>query len=91
MGQAMNGPLQEIINAVHQALENTPPELVSDVIENGVVLAGGGALIRHLDVRLRNEIRLPVTVAENPLIAIAKGGEMVLNDPELLDKIQLEV
>lgn len=91
VGQAMNGCIQEIVNAVHKALENTPPELVSDIIENGVVLAGGGALIRNLDLRLRNEIRLPVRVADNPLVAIARGGEKVLDDPELLDKIQLDV
>ncbi|MBX2986256.1 MAG: rod shape-determining protein [Bdellovibrionaceae bacterium] len=91
VGAAMNQPVQEIINAIHQALENTPPELVSDIIENGVVLAGGGALIRHLDLRIRNEVRLPVRIAENPLLALAVGGEKVLADPDLLDKIQLEV
>ncbi|MBX3034755.1 MAG: rod shape-determining protein [Bdellovibrionaceae bacterium] len=91
VGAAMNPPVQEIINAIHQALENTPPELVSDIIENGVVLAGGGALIRHLDLRIRNEVRLPVRIAENPLLALAVGGEKVLADPDLLDKIQLEV
>lgn len=90
VGQAMNGSVQDIINAIHRALEHTPPELVSDIIENGVVLAGGGALIRDLDLRIRNEVRLPVRVAENPLVAIAKGGEKVLDDPELLDKIQLD-
>lgn len=91
VGHAMNPCLQEIIDAVHRALENTPPELVSDIIERGLTLAGGGALIRHLDLRLKHEIRVPVKVAEEPLLAIARGGEMVLDDPELLDKIQLEV
>lgn len=91
IGQAMNGCLQEIIHAIHRALEHTPPELVSDIIENGVVLAGGGALIRDFDLRIRNEVRLPVKVAENPLVAIAKGGEQVLADPDLLDKILLEL
>lgn len=91
VGLAMNNCLQEIINAVHKALEHTPPELVSDIIENGVVLAGGGALIRDFDLRIQNEVRLPVRVAPEPLTAIAKGGEAVLSDPELLDKIQLEV
>lgn len=91
VGLAMNGCIQEIINAIHKALEHTPPELVSDIIETGVVLAGGGALIRDLALRIQNEVRLPVRVAENPLIALAKGGEEVLNDPELLDKIQIEV
>lgn len=91
VGLAMNSCLQEVINAVHRALEHTPPELVSDIIENGVVLAGGGALIRDFDLRIQNEVRLPVRVAENPLVAIAKGGEAVLSDPDLLDKIQLEI
>jgi rod shape-determining protein MreB len=91
IGLAMNDAIGEIINACHKALENTPPELVSDIIETGVVLAGGGALIRDLDLRLQNEIRLPVRVAENPLVAIARGGEQVLDDPLLLEKIQLEV
>ncbi|WP_374080039.1 rod shape-determining protein [Bdellovibrio bacteriovorus] len=91
VGLAMNGCIQEVINAIHRALEHTPPELVSDIIERGVVLAGGGALIRDFDLRIQNEVRLPVRIAESPLTAIAKGGEAVLSDPELLDKIQLEV
>lgn len=91
VGLAMNNCIQEIINAIHRALENTPPELVSDIIERGIVLAGGGALIRDFDVRIQNEVRLPVRIAANPLTAIAIGGEAVLNDPDLLDKIQLEV
>lgn len=91
VGLAMNTCIQEVINAVHRALEHTPPELVSDIIERGIVLAGGGALIRDFALRIENEVRLPVRVAENPLTAIASGGEAVLNDPELLDKIQLDV
>ncbi len=90
IGFAMNDGIGEIINAIHRALENTPPELVSDIIETGVMLAGGGALIRDLDLRIQNEVRLPVRIAENPLIAIARGGEKVLNDPELLEKIQID-
>lgn len=91
VGLAMNGCVQEVINAIHRALEHTPPELVSDIIERGITLAGGGALIRDFDLRIKNEVRLDVRVAAEPLTAIAKGGEAVLSDPELLDKIQLEV
>lgn len=91
IGMAMNDAIMEIINAVHSALENTPPELVSDVIESGIVLAGGGALIRDLDLRISNEVRLPVRLAEDPLLSLALGGEKVLHDPDLLDKIQLSV
>ncbi|HND84617.1 MAG TPA: rod shape-determining protein, partial [Pseudobdellovibrionaceae bacterium] len=90
VGLAMNSSLQEIIFAIHKAIENTPPELVSDIIEQGIVLAGGGALIRDFALRIENEVRLPVKVAENPLTAIAKGGEMVLIDSDLLEKIQLD-
>lgn len=91
VGNAMDNDIKEIINAIHAALEKTPPELVSDIIESGIVLAGGGALIKNLDVRLENEIRLPVKIAQNPLLAIALGGEKVLEDPELLEKIQLQI
>ncbi|MES3038916.1 MAG: rod shape-determining protein [Bdellovibrionota bacterium] len=90
VGLAMNDALQQIVNAVHKAIEKTPPELVSDLIGNGVILAGGGALIKDLDLRLENEIRLQVRVAADPLTAIARGGERVLEDESLLEKIQLE-
>lgn len=91
IGLAMDEAISEIISAIHKAIENTPPELVSDLIETGIVLAGGGALIKDLDLRLQNEVRLPVRIADDPLLTIARGGEKVLYDPELLEKIQLEV
>jgi rod shape-determining protein MreB len=91
VGNAMDDSLRDIINAVHLALEQTPPELVSDIIETGIMLAGGGALIRDIDIRIQNEVRLPVKIAFEPLTAIARGGEIVIEDPALLDKIQLEV
>lgn len=90
VGLAMNDSISEIINAIHTAIENTPPELVSDIIETGITLAGGGALIRDLHLRIQNEVRLPVRVAAYPLTAIALGGEMVLDDKALLEKIQLD-
>lgn len=91
IGNAMDDCLRVIIDAVHRALEHTPPELVSDIIETGIVLAGGGALIRDIDIRLQNEVRLPVKIAVHPLTTIARGGEKVLDDPELLEKIRLDV
>lgn len=91
VGLAMDEPISEIITAIHKAIENTPPELVSDLIETGIVLAGGGALIRDLDIRIQNEVRLPVKIADDPLTAIARGGEKVLDDPELLEKIQIQL
>jgi rod shape-determining protein MreB len=91
VGNAMDHDINSIIEAIHKALEKTPPELVSDIIEKGIVLSGGGALIRDLDLRLQNEVRLQVKISENPLLTIARGGEMLLKDAELLAKIQLEV
>ncbi len=91
VGNAMDDCMRDIVNAIHLALEQTPPELVADIIESGIVLAGGGALIRDIDIRIQNEVRLPVRIAPEPLTAIARGGEKVLEDPELLDKIQLQV
>jgi rod shape-determining protein MreB len=91
VGMAINDCLEQIINAIHKALEKTPPELVADLIESGLVLAGGGALIRDFDIRIQNEVRIPVKIAQHPLTAIALGGSQVLEDPNLLQKIQLEV
>jgi rod shape-determining protein MreB len=91
IGLALSDSIQIIVHGVLNALENTPPELVSDIIGNGIVLAGGGALIRELAAKIETEVRIPVRVADNPLTAIAVGGEMALSDPDLLDKIQLEM
>jgi rod shape-determining protein MreB and related proteins len=91
IGLALSDSIQFIVHGVLNALENTPPELVSDIIGNGIVLAGGGALIKEIAAKIETEVRIPVRVAKNPLIAIAVGGEMALSDPDLLDKIQLEI
>lgn len=91
IGLALSDSIQVIVHGVLNALENTPPELVSDIIGNGIVLAGGGALIRELAAKIETEVRIPVRVAQNPLTAIATGGEMALSDPDLLDKIQIEM
>lgn len=91
IGSTLADSIQQIVHGILNALEQTPPELVSDIIGNGIVLAGGGALIKELSAKIESEVRIPVRVAENPLTAIAAGGEKVLSDPDLLDKIQLEV
>ena len=91
IGLALADSIQQIVHGILNALEQTPPELVSDIIGNGIVLAGGGALIKELPAKIEAEVRIPVRVADNPLTAIAVGGEKVLSDPDLLDKIQLEV
>jgi rod shape-determining protein MreB len=91
IGSALADSIQQIVHGILNALEQTPPELVSDIIGNGIVLAGGGALIKELTAKIESEVRIPVRIAPNPLTAIAVGGEKVLSDPGLLDKIQLEM
>jgi len=87
--KALNGSLTTIIDAVHKTLENIPPELVSDIIQDGIILAGGGALIRDLDERLRREVRVPIKLADEPLLTIAKGGEQIIESREFLNKVMI--
>lgn len=91
IGEAIDHCIQEIINEIHATLENTPPELVSDVIESGIVLTGGGALVRDIDFRIENDIRLPIRIAENPILTTALGGEILLNNRTLLEKLKQEI
>ena len=76
--QALEEPLQGIISAVRQALEKTPPDLGSDVAERGIVLTGGGALLRDIDKLIMKETGLPVIVADDPLTCVARGGGRIL-------------
>lgn len=81
--EALQEPLSEIIRAVRDALEKTPPELAGDISERGMILTGGGALLRDLDRLLTEETGLPVAVAEDPLTCVARGGGRAL---ELMDE-----
>ena len=83
--EALQEPLQGIVQAVKQALEQTPPELGADVAERGIVLTGGGALLRHIDKLLMEETGLPVVIADEPLTCVARGGGRIL---ELLDEVR---
>jgi rod shape-determining protein MreB len=76
--EALQEPLQGIVSAVKQALEQTPPELGADVAERGIVLTGGGALIKDIDKLLMEETGLPVLIAEDPLTCVARGGGRIL-------------
>jgi rod shape-determining protein MreB len=80
--EAMQEPVQQIIDAVRRALEITPPELASDIVDRGIVMAGGGSLIRGLDVLLSQETGLPVRVDEDPLTCVVRGTGRILEDPE---------
>jgi len=84
---AMAEPIRAIVQAVRDALERVPPELCADIYDRGVVLTGGGALLRNLDKRLRDETGLPVLVAENPLTSVVVGAGMILSDLPLLRKV----
>lgn len=78
-----------IINAIRIALENTPPELASDIVDRGIVLAGGGALLRGLDDLLKHQTGLPVIVAEDPLTAVARGVGKVLDELDILRRVTI--
>ncbi|QKF83375.1 rod shape-determining protein [Halarcobacter ebronensis] len=84
---AIKEPLREIVSAVRSVLEDMPPDLAGDVVDNGVTLTGGGALIRGLDKYLADIIKLPVRVADEPLLAVAYGTSNVLDQDALLKLI----
>ncbi len=88
--EALADCARSILGAVRETLEKTPPELAGDISERGIVLAGGGALLRGLDTLLREEIGIPVFVAEEPLLAVVKGAGMILEDLDGYKQILLE-
>ncbi|MDT8423206.1 MAG: rod shape-determining protein [Desulfuromonadales bacterium] len=85
--EAISEPINAIVEAVRIALEQTPPELASDIVDKGIVLAGGGAYLRNLDVLLREETGLPVVVAEDPLTCVVLGSGKVLDQLDLLKRV----
>ncbi|MEE8575311.1 MAG: rod shape-determining protein [Thermodesulfobacteriota bacterium] len=87
--EALNEPVGAIIEAVKQVLENTPPEIAADLVDKGIMLAGGGALLKNLDLILREETRLPVTIADEPLTCVVKGAGMALDKMELLKEVTI--
>src|SRR5499433_3098576 len=87
--EALDECINIIINSIRVVLERTPPELSADIADRGIVLAGGGALIKNLDKRIREETGLPVTLAENPLSCVVLGTGKMLSDFDLLRKITI--
>lgn len=85
--EAMAESINEIVESVKQTLEKTPPELASDIMEKGIVLAGGGALIQNLDKLLSYKTGMPVYIAENPLDCVVKGTEKTIEDLEKLKSV----
>ena len=88
--EALSECVSTIMNAVRVALERTPPELSADISDRGIVLTGGGALLKNLDKRIREETGLPVSIADDPLCSVVLGTGIMLSDFKLLRKISIE-
>ena len=89
--EAMAEPISVIVDTIRDALENAPPELAGDIVYRGIVLTGGGALLRNIDVLLREETGLPITIADDPLSTVARGAGMALDDPDLLKEVTIQL
>src|SRR6266480_3989431 len=87
--EALREPVMAIVDTVRTCLERTPPELAADIVDKGIVLTGGGALLRGLDLLLRQETDLPITVGDEPLSCVALGTGKVLDELELLKKVAI--
>ena len=87
--EALREPVSAIVDAVRACLERTPPELAADIVENGIMMAGGGARLRGLDHLLRLETSLPVVLADDPLTCAARGAGRMLDDLGLLKKVAI--
>jgi len=89
--EALQEPVNTILDTIKVILENTPPELAADIVDRGIVLAGGGALLRGLDLLIRDETGLPVIVAEDPITAVVRGVGKMLDEIDLLKRVALNV
>ena len=85
--KAISEQVETIVETVRIALEQTPPELAADIVDTGIVLTGGGALLKNLDVLLREETKLPITISEDPLSAVVLGSGKALDDMALLKEV----
>ena len=85
--ESLSEPVSAIVETVRSTLERTPPELAADIVDRGIVLAGGGGLLRGIDLLIKEETGLPVTVAEDPLSAVVMGTGKVLDELDLLGKL----
>lgn len=87
--QAISEQVETIVETVRIALEQTPPELAADIVDSGIVLAGGGALLKNLDVLLREETKLPVTITEDPLSTVVLGSGRALDNINILREVTI--
>lgn len=88
--EAIMEPVRIIVDTIRDALENAPPELAGDIVDRGIVLAGGGALLRNIDVLIREEIGLPIVVMDDPLSTVAIGAGMALDHLDILKEIAVQ-
>ena len=89
--EAMQEPVSVIVDAIKDALENAPPELAGDIVDRGIVLTGGGALLRNIDVLLKEETGLPITIADDPLSTVARGAGKALDELDLLKEVTIQI
>jgi rod shape-determining protein MreB len=87
--EALAPTTQEIVKSISDTLEETPPELISDIMERGIVMAGGGSLIKGIDKMISESTRMPVIIADDPLTCVVRGCGKILEEPSLLDKIRI--
>ena len=88
--EALDDSIQSIVEAVKLSLERTPPELASDILDRGIILTGGGALLKNLDIRLREETSMAIHVADDPLTCVARGCGKILDEPERYEQVLLK-
>jgi rod shape-determining protein MreB len=88
--EAISPSVNQLIDGVKEVLETTPPEILGDVMHRGIVLSGGGALLRGLDELLKNVLKIPIYVAEDPLTAVARGAGVVLDDLEYYREVLID-
>lgn len=89
--EAINEQITFIVDAIKDALENSPPELAGDIVDRGIVLTGGGALLQNIDILIREETGLPITITDDPLSAVARGAGMALDQLNVLKDIALQI
>jgi len=89
--EALREPIEAIVEAVHGCLEKTPPELAADIVDNGITLTGGGALLPGLDLLLHQQTDLPITISEDPLTCVVRGAGRLLDEPEVLARVSIPV
>ena len=88
--KAISEQVDTIVETVRIALEQTPPELAADIVDKGIVLAGGGSLLKNLDILLREETKLPITITEDPLSTVAIGSGKALDNLSILREVTIK-